>query len=95
VKYIIPHPRNVKLDLYGKLELQVLGGAMIAEDVILSEVARGVSVKVIGVYSSVIFNIAGVDGVEIVNVRAAIAKPVEHLESLLRSLGVSLDEDFI
>lgn len=92
---VIPHPRNVKSELYKELGLHVVGGGMIAEDVILEQLMKGVRVRVVGVYSSVLFNIAGLNGVDVVNVRAKIAKPVEHLEKLLVALGVSIDNGFV
>lgn len=84
----LPHPRRVNLThVEGKTQIKH-EETLISEEVILNLLASYEEVYVYGCYSSVLFNLVSISGVNLVNLHIEVDKPVSVLETQLEKLGV-------
>lgn len=85
VDFIIPHPRR----FLSEMPQLIYKTNLIAEDAIVELVKDGHSVKLYGIYSSTLLNLSSVVGVKCINIKYALNKPTEGIESAFSYLGIS------
>jgi len=89
---VLMHPRSNKVSHFEAAGASVVRSHLIAEDYILSLISQGCSVTVIGVYSSALLNVAGIEGLSLKNYSVNVNKPVHGILKLMELLGVKLYE---
>lgn len=67
VTHIIPHPLE-KINKITNLDIKIIDSEMIAEEIILEMKQHYNKIKVVGIYSSAIINLAQIEGVKVVNI---------------------------
>jgi len=90
VTHIIKHPREE----YSKIKssnIRELQSMKISEELIY-ELSFKYDITVIGIFSTTLLNLAGMNSLKLININAHVKKPVKELKLLLKQYGVSLDE---
>lgn len=95
VGFVIPHPRRPEVATFLAAGCEVIKSPCVAEEIVFAELERGFRVHLVGAYSSVLLNLAGVPGICLTNVSCCIGKPVQQLEEHLRLAGVRMDKMFL
>jgi len=86
ISHIIKHPREKfpKIDNSTIIEIVDI---KIAEEKIL-ELLKEYNITVIGIYSTVLLNLMGYDGLKLINIDVSLKKPVKTLRKLLERYGI-------
>jgi len=89
IEYMIPHPREV-INKAQRSGLQRIDSEYISEEEILRLLQTYNTITVVGIYSTVLLNLASLNfkRIEVINVKAPVKKPVHHMEKLFDTIGI-------
>lgn len=87
VSYVIPHPREreQKINISG---IEIIRSEKIAEEILLDLRQQYKKIKVLGIYTSALLNLNGIEGIEIINVHFTTKIPFEKMKQLFSSINI-------